>query len=132
MRALFIALSTLLAVASAADERSGFVSVAEVGAVRLEVDQATTQDRDLLIRVRDYAAADRGSKEVACDIFNVEDWGAERKVGRVVLHAVEPPPLYSGSYPSDDSFGHGSVVKVVYRSPALRLPLSTWNTVHFH
>ena len=118
----------LVAVVSAPDPSfaSPTTSIAEVGTVRLEVDQAATGDRELHLMVHDYAAEQPGLKEVRCKILYVENSGVERLVGHAVLHALQAPS-YSGEYLPD--FSHGSTLRIVYRSPGQRFSISTWYTL---
>ena len=121
----------LVAVVSAPDPSfaSPTTSIAEVGTVRLEVDQAATGDRELHLMVHDYAAEQQGLKEVRCKILYVENSGVERLVGHAVLHALQAPS-YSGEYLPN--FSHGSTLRIVYRSPGQTFSISTWYTLTFH
>jgi len=52
------------------------ISVAEVQAVRLEVEQPTIKN-EVHIRVRDYAARNWKKKAVSCDVYYVYENGSE-------------------------------------------------------
>jgi hypothetical protein len=107
-------------------------SVAEVKSVRLEVEQPLYQT-ELRIRVSDYSAQARQMTNVACDLFYVDENGKESKLGSVKLKQELPASNnYSGSYSSEHEFTHGTVAKVSYQSPGLRLPISTWYILTFH
>lgn len=108
------------------------ISAAEVETVRLEVEQ-TNFDKDIQIRVRDYAASSVKKEGIACEIRSVNGTGKERKVRAVLLKRGSNTTFdFHGSFQSGEDFPHGSMVRVVYRSDALKLPVSTWLTLYYH
>ena len=133
MKAALVYWFALLLSATALGEEQSTprVSIAEVGSVRLEVEQPDLQGK-LLVRVRDFAAANQSLQEVFCDVYYVSDSGTEHKADSVVLH-VSSPMTYTGVYTdSREFFAHGAVAKVVYKSHGLKLPISTWYAFYFH
>src|SRR6266581_3794868 len=54
------------------------ISIAEVGTVRLEVEQPSLQN-EIQIRVHDFAAHAWQEKEVSCDLYYISDDGKEAK-----------------------------------------------------
>ena len=108
------------------------ISIAEVGTVRLEVEQPTHKN-EVRIRVRDYAARNWQKKTVSCDIYYVGEDGKEGKIQTVTLKQVSPTSDdYSGSSSDQRDFEHGNIVRVVYKSDGLRLPISTWYAFYYH
>jgi hypothetical protein len=70
---------------------------------------------------------------VTCDIYYVYHEGKEAKIATVTLRQLSATSDdYSGDLSTEHRFTHGSVAKVVYRSPALRLPISTWYAFYYH
>jgi hypothetical protein len=107
------------------------ISAAEVETVRLEVEQ-TNFDKDIQIRVRDYTASGVKREAIACEIRSVNGAGKERKVRAVLLKRGSNTAFdFHGSFLSEDDFPHGSMVRVIYRSDALKLPVSTWLTLYY-
>jgi len=108
------------------------VSVAEVGGVRLEVEQPL-HESTVLIRVRDYAADARQKQRVSCDVYCVGEDGGETRIKRVKLRRASPTASdYSGSASDQYEFPHGTIIRVVYKSYGLRLPISTWHAFYYH
>lgn len=109
------------------------ISFAEVREIRLEVEQPHYA-RQALIRVRDYVANAHGKKSVSCDIYYVNSGETkEHKLKSVTLKQVSPNSTdYAGMSPEDEEFTHGYLIKVVYKSVGLRLPISTWTTFIYH
>lgn len=108
------------------------ISIAEVGTVRLEVEQPT-HENEVRIRVRDYAARNWQKKTVSCEIYYVGEDGKEGKIQTVTLKQVLPTSDdYSGSSSDRNEFEHGNIVRVVYKSDGLRLPISTWYAFYYH
>ncbi len=129
---LFLFLVLMSAGARGTTNPAPRVSVAEVEAVRLEVEQPTLTN-EFLIRVRDFAARNRMKRTVTCDIYYVVENGREEKIATVILQQVSATSDdYSGNMPTEHTFTHGTIAKVVYRSPALRLPISTWYAFYYH
>jgi len=108
------------------------VSIAEVWTVRLEVEQPLHAN-ELKIRVRDWSAHAHSQEKVSCEIHYL--WpGKQFKVGNVTLKQESPASdKYVGVF-SDDrgDFGHGTIAKVIYKSPGLSQPISTWCYFFFH
>lgn len=102
------------------------ISIAEVGSVRLEVEQPTYKN-EVRIRVRDFAARNWQKKSVSCNIYRVGEDGREGKIIQAVtLRQVSPTSDdYSGSSSDQREFEHGNMIRVVYKSDGLRLPIST-------
>ncbi len=108
------------------------ISISEVGTVRLEVEQPTHKN-EVRIRVRDYAARNWQKKTVSCDIYYVDEDGREGKMLAVTLRQLSPTSDdYSGSSSDRHEFEHGNIVRVVYKSDGLRLPISTWYAFYYH
>lgn len=129
-------LSFVAIVASAAEQgktnSTPRISLAEVGSVRLELEQPMHK-HELRIRVSDYAAGNWQKKAVSCDIYHVGEDGKEWKFQTVILKQVLASSSdYSGSSTHEKEFTHGNIVRVVYKSNGLRLPISTWYTFYYH
>jgi hypothetical protein len=108
------------------------ISVAEVEWIRLEVEQPLFQN-EVQIRVRDGVASNRLKETVSCDIFYVADNGKEHKLTSVTLiREPSSSDVYSGTCSKRQEFSHGNITKVVYKSPGLRLPISTWYALYYH
>jgi hypothetical protein len=83
--------------------------------------------------VRDYAARNWQKKTVSCDIYYVGEDGREGKMLAVTLRQVSPTSDdYSGLSSDRHEFEHGNIVRVVYKSDGLRLPISTWYAFYYH
>ncbi len=131
---LFLAFVAIVASALAQSNTNSArrISIAEVGTVRLEVEQPTHKN-ELRIRVRDYAARNWQKKTVSCDIYYVGEDGKDGRIQTVTLNQVSPTSDdYSGSSSDRHEFEHGNVVRVVYKSEGLRLPISTWYAFYHH
>lgn len=131
---VFWAAIIVLTCAAAMAQTNNYIraSVAEVKSVRLEVEQPLYQT-ELRIRVSDYSAQAHQMTNVSCDIYHVDEKGKESKRGSVKLKQESPASdNYSGSFSAEHVFTHGTVAKVSYQSPGLRLPISTWYTLTFH
>ena len=108
------------------------ISIAEVGTVTLEVEQPTHKN-EVRIRVRDFAARNWQKKSISCDIYYVGEDGREGKIKSVALRQVSSTSDdYSGSSSTEHQFEHGDIVRVVYKSDGLRLPISTWYAFYYH
>jgi hypothetical protein len=108
------------------------ISVAEVETVRLEVEQPSLKN-EFQLRVRDFAARNHQKATVTCDIYYVRGDGTETKVTTSTLRQVSPTADdYRGAISTEHTFTHGTIAKVVYRSPAFRLPISTWYAFYYH
>ena len=130
----FLAFVAILASALAQGDTNSTrrISIAEVGTVRLEVEQPTYKN-EVRIRVRDHAARNRGKQIVSCDIYHVGEDGREGKIQTLTLRQVSPnSDDYLGSSSDRHEFEHGNVVRVVYKSDGLRLPISTWYAFYYH
>ena len=130
----FLAFGTIVASALAQSDTTSArrISIAEVGTVRLEVEQPRHKN-EVRIRVRDYAARNWQRKIVSCDIYYVGEDGKEGKIQTVTLKQVLPTSDdYSGSSSDRHEFEHGNIVRVVYKSDGLRLPISTWYAFYYH
>lgn len=132
MRTSLISIMAVLAsVAFAADTpQTRPPSVAEIEGVRLEVEQPMHAN-ELHIQVWDFSAANHRKEKVSCQIFYVSEKKEEWKVADFTLERVSGD-RYSGTYKSGRDFVHGTVAKVIYKSPALELPISTWCMFAFH
>lgn len=107
------------------------ISAAEVETVRLEVEQ-TNFDKELQIRVRDYAAFGGKKDNIACEVRSVGEDGKERRIRSLLLKRTSATSSdFSGSFASGEDFAHGQIIRIVYRSEVLKLPVSTWLTVYF-
>ena len=83
--------------------------------------------------MRDYAARNWQKKTVACDIYHVGEDGKEAKIQTVTLKQVSPTSDdYSGLSSDRHEFEHGNLVRAVYKSEGLRLPISTWHAFYYH
>ena len=130
----FFACVTILASAPGQDGTNSThrVSIAEVGAVRLAVEQPLHKN-ELRVRVRDFAARNWQKQNVSCDVYSVGDDGKEDKITSIKLSQVSPTADdYSGACGDLVEFEHGNVVRVVYKSDGLRLPISTWYAFYYH
>ena len=108
------------------------VSVAEVESVKLEVEQPLWKT-ELHIRVHDGGARNRGKDAVSCEIYYVADNGREHKLTSVTLKRVSSSSeVYSGTCSNWKEFAHGNIVKVLYKSAGLPLPISTWYEFRYH
>lgn len=91
---------------------------------------------EIRFRVRDHMARNRSQETVSCDLYYVADGGKESKLTSVTLKRESgSSDLYSGTsgtWSTEHQFTHGTIAKVVYKSPALRLPLSTWYVFYYH
>ena|SRR5579862_7840979 len=127
---LIFVLAVLASFAFADDTRDHWRSVAEVLSVRLEVEQPMHANA-LQIQVRDGEAATHGKAKVSCEIFYISEKKDEWKVADFTLKHVSGD-YYSGTWESGRDFVHGTFAKVVYKSPGLYLPISTWCMFAFH
>jgi hypothetical protein len=112
------------------------VSIAEVQAIRLEVEQIGS-DLELQFRVSDFGAGNCEKKEVFCELYWISAKGKEEKKPfmRVALKQAAPESdKYSGSITHNEEFPftHGQKFKVVYKTDSLPLPISTWYACYFH
>jgi hypothetical protein len=108
------------------------VSVAEIESVKLEVEQPLWKT-ELHIRVHDGVARNRGKDTVSCEIYYVADNGRENKLTSVTLKRVSSSSdVYSGTCSNWKEFAHGNIVKVLYRSFGVPLPISTWYEFRYH
>jgi hypothetical protein len=111
------------------------ISIAEVGSVRLEVEQYPNYENGVQIRVSDFAAQNWGKTNVACDFYWIDDNGkeAKEKFISVPLKQVSSNSReYSGSVSNRVEFEHGNIFKIVYKSDGLPLPISTWYACYYH
>lgn len=111
------------------------ISVAEVGNIRLEVEQFTNQQNGIYIRVHDYAANARQKTNVVCDLYWIDENGkeAKKKFLSVTLKQTAPnSDNYFGEVANRTEFEHGNKFKVVYKSDGLPLPISTWYACYYH
>jgi hypothetical protein len=123
-----------LPVLSAPDQTNSFrrVSIAEVGTVRLEVEQPRLE-KEIQIRVADFAAHNWQKTNVTCQIFRLGDDRKEWLIGNFTLKQDRPgSDNYSGAFTWANFFTHGEVAKVVYKSNGVKLPISTWYPFYYH
>ena len=124
----------LIAFAQNTSNSAPRVSVAEIGAVKLEVAQFPNLQNGIRIHVRDYAAQNWQKEEVSCSLYEISDDGKEGKKPfmSVVLKATSPnSDDYSGGATNRVEFEHGNKFKVVYMSYGLPLPISTWYACYY-
>ena len=127
-QAAFFALAT----DSSSADANRRVSVAEVGSIRLELEQRSIEGV-LRIRVHDFRASAYGKNSVTCDLHYVADDRKETKIAVVTLRRLSSSSeIYSASWGTEHVFTHGTIAKVTYQSPELRLPISTWYALYFH
>lgn len=108
------------------------ISTAEVGTVKLEVEQPAHLNK-VQIRVRDYAARNHQLKSVSCELFYVGEDGKQSKLETISLQQVSPTSDdYAGSSSDGHQLAHGSIVNAVYKSDGLRLPIATWQALYYH
>src|SRR3989442_14288346 len=110
------------------------ISTAEVGTVKLEVEQPSLPN-EIQIRVRDFAAHNWLEKEVSCDFYYISDDGKEAKkpfMSVTLKQASSNSDDYSGGVTNRMEFAHGNKFKVVYKSHGLSLPISTWYACYYH
>jgi hypothetical protein len=126
---------SLPALAQDNTNNTGRISIAEVGTVRLEVEQPSISRNEIQIRVRDFAARNRQMNEVSCNLYDIRDDGKEarRPFMSVALKQVaSDSDDYSGGATNRVEFEHGNKFKVVYQSNGLPLPVSTWYACYYH
>jgi hypothetical protein len=125
----------LSALAQDATNSTRRISVAEVGTVKLEVEQPSNSRNEIQIRVRDFAADAWQKQEVDCDLYYIGDDGKEAKkpfMSVTLKQASTSSDDYSGGATNRVEFEHGNKFKVVYKSHGLPLPISTWHACYYH
>jgi hypothetical protein len=111
------------------------ISVAEVGTVRLEVEQFTNQQNGIYIRVNDYAANNHQKTNIVCDLYWIDENGKEAKtkfLSVTLKQTASNSDNYSGDVAGRTEFEHGNKFKVVYKSVGLPFPISTWYACYYH
>jgi hypothetical protein len=111
------------------------ISIAEVGSVRLEVEQFSNSQNGVQIRVSDYAAHNWGKTNITCDLYWIDENGKEanEKFMSVPLKQVSSiSDNYLGEASERQEFEHGNKFKIVYKSDGLPLPISTWYACYYH
>ena len=112
-----------------------WISIAEVGSVRLEVEQPSSNQNRIQIRVNDFAAQNWGKTNITCDLYWIDENGkeAKEKFMSVTLKQVSPfSNNYLGEASERDEFEHGNKFKIVYKSDGVPLPISTWYACYYH
>jgi len=111
------------------------ISIAEVGSIRLEVEQFTNLQNGIYIRVNDYRANAWRKTNIVCDLYWIDEKGTEAKTKFLSVTLKQTAPdseKYLGEVAQQVEFEHGNTFKVVYKSDGLPLPISTWYACYYH